>query len=389
MLIAFSTMITWGQTEWIPCQPPLDEDFLAVSMPESNKIIAGGTNGALLMSTDLGETFEIIPLEENLEVTHIQFIDPLNGFLLQDALLLRTMDGGYNWEFVSEIPGNVRGIFFVNTSMGYSAGDNGESYITTDGGQTWSLLITGTDERLMTVSFKNSSEGLFGGKDGVNLFTSDQGQTFSPAGMPAIGNISDIQWVSGTDVYSCGEEGEVLYSSDGGSDWTAQLTPDNNGDLEALHFTDPGHGAAVGAAGTIFHTFDGGQNWISDLSNTTSDLNDVHFFSSGQGMAVGNGGTILRFGDIATAVNENSDKMVPGIKVFPNPASDVFTVSLPDHAAGNTLSIYDISGREVYSRKIDMQEMRLHCSDLGLPQGVYLVKTGSDGSGGAARLLVR
>ena len=52
-----------------------------------------------------------------------------------------------------------------------------------------------------------------------------------------------------------------------------------------------------------------------------------------------------------TAV-QNSSKEVKSLTIFPNPAADVVTVSLPLSLRAATFRIFDIQGDEIYSEKM-------------------------------------
>jgi len=369
--ILLISMAISAQSEWTVCTPPETVDYAAVYMPESNKALIGGTGGTLLMTEDLGNSFQVIALENNLDIGYIQFIDSQTGFLLQENDLLKTTDGGFTWNFVAVVPGDVRKMFFVNSTTAFSACDGGEAFKTTDGGLTWDLMVTGTNERLLAVSFLNADQGYFGGKNGVNLYTTNQGQSFTPDVIPANGDIMDIQFVNSSSVYTCGEGGEILFSANGGNTWTSQLTPDDNVDLSAIHFTDVSNGWSVGIGGAIFHTENGGASWVSDISNTPRDLEGLHLFNSTQGIAVGTNGTILRYGDIATGLDDINHSVATSLQVFPNPVVTSFRIEFESYSGEDYLVISDLLGREKYRTMITGSEIQFDTEQLGLSQGIY------------------
>ncbi|MCC7233207.1 MAG: T9SS type A sorting domain-containing protein [Bacteroidia bacterium] len=72
----------------------------------------------------------------------------------------------------------------------------------------------------------------------------------------------------------------------------------------------------------------------------------------------------------ATQISGIEDNTVSGLSLFPNPATDLVTVSnLP---AGSTVRITDMTGRKVYSRPAGSENTLVNTSDFA--NGVYLVQ---------------
>src|SRR5437868_3714964 len=71
----------------------------------------------------------------------------------------------------------------------------------------------------------------------------------------------------------------------------------------------------------------------------------------------------------ATYVKNNS---VKPLNLFPNPTPDEFYLSSVQQYIGQTISIEDISGREIYRKVFDgkLQSTK----DIGLTKGVYVVR---------------
>lgn len=86
---------------------------------------------------------------------------------------------------------------------------------------------------------------------------------------------------------------------------------------------------------------------------------------------------------IPTSVKENKKLSADGVLLFPNPARERFTLAFASKEAGRgTLSIMDISGREVSVSDVQIQEGENHLSSSTsqLQNGIYLVqlKTGKE-----------
>lgn len=67
---------------------------------------------------------------------------------------------------------------FIDDSIGFVCGENGVALKTTDGGETWSAIATGTTANLMKIVFRDSRNGfIYASSQG--LITSDGGTTWT------------------------------------------------------------------------------------------------------------------------------------------------------------------------------------------------------------------
>jgi photosystem II stability/assembly factor-like uncharacterized protein len=389
LTIILSTVVARSQSVWTVCNSPLTEKLQSVFMPEANKVLIGGKSGTLLMSTDYGTTFTTIPLGITDDINAIYFFNSQNGIMLLGDHFMKTTNGGANWNQISEVPGKAKGFSFINQDTGYVACDFGLAYSTTNGGSSWNTLITGVTERLETAFFKNYSEGFFGGRNQTSLKTTDHGNSFTTNVIPANGDVKDIQFINSTNGYTCGDNGEVLFTSDGGSTWNALSTPRNDVDMNALHFTDQSNGWSSGEAGTMFHTTNGGSNWVLDVSNTTKEINNVHLFDNLHGFAVCDSGTIIRLGNGSVSVGNIPANNSSNLNIFPNPAENNFTVSGNNTGPDSQLSIYDVTGKVVYSCKLSAPAINLNAESISLTSGIYMCKLESGKVSSTVRLIIK
>jgi len=148
------------------------------------------------------------------------FVDNLHGWAAHQYYVLHTFNGGNDW-IGQSVPGapNLNSVFFIDTSRGWSVGDDGiNGYIifTTDGGQRWSRGNTSINSTVLSVSFADSING----------------------------------WV-------CNSDGVIAHSTDGGRNWINQES-NTSGRLESIFFVNKQNGWAVSENGVILHTTDGG-----------------------------------------------------------------------------------------------------------------------------------
>jgi hypothetical protein len=73
-----------------------------------------------------------------------------------------------------------------------------------------------------------------------------------------------------------------------------------------------------------------------------------------------------------TIVIEN-DKLSSAIKIYPNPAKELFTLEFPYPSAATEIIIFDLNGREVlHVENIENRIVEINIS--GLVQGTYAIK---------------
>jgi hypothetical protein len=79
---------------------------------------------------------------------------------------------------------------------------------------------------------------------------------------------------------------------------------------------------------------------------------------------------------------------VPGLIVYPNPASDIITLNVNNtNNAELTLNIYNVIGKLIHSEILQQNQQTINTSDLN--SGIYLVEIKSDEWSGKQRLVIQ
>lgn len=148
----------------------------------------GLDRGVILKTDDGGDTWTDI--QANVEgvssVSNIHFIDENHGFIAGFNYMQVSFDGGSNWSYVQGFepqPGQLfqlQEVQFLNDQVGYTCGDVGLMYKTTDGGTSWTQQTTGTTESLQDMKFINESVGFACGFEGTIIYTLDGGENWLP-----------------------------------------------------------------------------------------------------------------------------------------------------------------------------------------------------------------
>jgi photosystem II stability/assembly factor-like uncharacterized protein len=166
---------------------------------------------------------------------------------------------------------------------------------TDDGGYTWSLVNSGTDKALYSISFPDQSNGWIVGQDGLILHSSDAGKTWKqqPTDVPVY--LFSVHFTDAQNGWAVGDKATYVRTNDGGATWSAgkigsdeKLSADEallaqEPVLYAVRFLDAKTGWVVGEFGNIYHTTDAGQTWRTQQESLigaegTFDVLDIPTF---------------------------------------------------------------------------------------------------------------
>jgi photosystem II stability/assembly factor-like uncharacterized protein len=227
------------------------------------RIVAVGDHGAILLSDDAGKTFR----QAKNVPTRITFTS----------------------------------VSFADAQHGWAAGHWGAIFVTTDGGENWTLQ---RDERkadlpLLTIWFKDAQNGYAAGIWSTFLRTQDGGKTWNPITIPAPPgakhadlNLFKLFSDSKGELYIVAERGLLLHSKDDGDHWEFMDTG-NKGSLWAGVALRDGTLVVGGLLGKAFASHDGGKTWQASITNTESSITDLVQDEEGKVIAVGLDGVSL------------------------------------------------------------------------------------------------
>ena len=112
----------------------------AIDCTTNNKIWVVGSFSTFASSSDRGSSWQDLSLEEDMILSYVKFFDAQNGIATAEfGRVLKTTDGGLNWEMQDSIPNEFYPIasLFVDMNKGWVAGLSGKILFTDDGGSHW------------------------------------------------------------------------------------------------------------------------------------------------------------------------------------------------------------------------------------------------------------
>jgi photosystem II stability/assembly factor-like uncharacterized protein len=130
----------------------------------------------------------------------VYFVDSTHGWSAEDGARIRfSEDGGQTWDY-QDTPNTIRDelgdIFFIDQDIGWAATIQGEVLRTLDGGDTWDKInqnpsvITdaqGDNAKINTIFMFDAFDGWIGGDDGTLYTTSNGGVNWIPYPNPPEG----------------------------------------------------------------------------------------------------------------------------------------------------------------------------------------------------------
>ena len=252
-----------------------------------DRLVAVGARGHIVYSDNQGESWLQAPVPVRQLLTAVDFVDDRHGWAVgHDSLILHTSDGGESWEVQYrdpeiEAPDDegfgflekpLMDVWFRDTRNGLAVGAYGLLLRTEDGGQNWedaTYDIDNPDGFHYNALTEIRNSGLFlVGEMGTMYRSADYGESWETlTEMPYDGS-----WfgVAGTGeaggVLAWGLRGNMFRSNDFGDTWQqVELKTPNNGKLGSTlaggQLMDDGRVVVVGVGGVVASSSDRGRSF--------------------------------------------------------------------------------------------------------------------------------
>ncbi|MFD1095599.1 YCF48-related protein [Salegentibacter chungangensis] len=287
--------------------------------------------GIILRTTDGGETWSSIRVNNILNLHSVYFLNETTGYAVGDlGKIIKTTDGGESWSLQNTGSYILFDVFFANENTGYAVGNHHTILKTEDGGATWVRQESGTYKALNSVYFTDENTGVIVGESGVILTTQNGGKEWNLQKDPYKKNLYSVKFTSRTKGYAAcldkiyltsdggatwesifyhpsifydlfafsdgpiyavqaeavGGPGSIYKTANSGSEWE-EIAPNLSYRLKTVFFINENTGYVAGFDGDIFKTTDGGNNWTKQESGTQYAIESIRFINESTGIAVG------------------------------------------------------------------------------------------------------
>lgn len=287
-----------GGVAWDSVESGVEANLQSVFMYSSTLGFIAGLQGTVLKTTDGGSTWQRLPSNLDRDLYDCWFVTPSTGFVAADKSVYRTRNGGVTWEQVllADSGRNFIRVAFSDTLHGFAIGRKGAIYKTSDGGDHWNGLPSGTDRYLFGLSVVGPQTIYVSGSGALILKSTDSGATWNVLPVDFPYDFGSIVFTDETTGSVVGPLGTILHTEDGGTTWI-EATFSTLANLWGCSFSDPQHGFACGANGVVVATSDGGNGWSETVTGVPSTLNTIQRVTSLAGYAAGEGGTLIKTAD--------------------------------------------------------------------------------------------
>lgn len=381
---------------------------------DSSHVWVGGSYGHILHSENSGGNWE--NLSQRLDLGGIVdgvFVDSLRGWLfgsrtvdgVQRDVIWRTSDGTQTWDDLSRGTNDRYNLGdFVSRDTGWLLANTGTLLRTYNGGENWEATNGLAGWNVSALDFWDSSHGVAVAGQTI-LTTTDGGNTWSDFSLLDSVGFSDIDFADADNIWAVGfrhisdwpEPENYLnvraHSSDGGQNWDIEVFEDATLAFTEVEFASQQLGFIVNAVNnSVLRTEDEGDNWevvavpvsneVKKLIATSVDniwavwnfneiiqsrdggdtwqrhpvintdwIRTMMATDSSHCWAVTIYNSLFRYGSSVLGVDDKLTPVSPNdfnFSVWPNPFNPTTNVAFDIRESGRgTIRVYDVTGRLV------------------------------------------
>lgn len=285
-----------SQTGWVSLNSGTTTYLTSVQFIDANTGFVGGMSGYLAKTTNGGTNWTVLSSGMSGFVRSMDFPNSNTGYICGDnAALMKTTNGGANW---SPLTTGASGTFYAVTSPTaqdvYFCNIEGKVFKSTDGGSVWSFAqVYGTS--LLSINFPSVQTGYTAGQGGGAYRTTNGGINWIAVNTFTVNNIWDMSFVNNTTGWFNAYYGTARKTFDGG----VNIIPDfgYNYNFEGISVVNEMIVYSCGLSGVIMKTIDGGLTCQLQSSGTSEGLNEIFMLNANTGYIAGSGGKILKTTD--------------------------------------------------------------------------------------------
>lgn len=402
--------------------------------------------GILVKTTDGGKTWNHRYTDFNGIIYSIHFPTEDIGYAgCAFGKLLKTTDGGETWvETQTQTTEHIQSIHFSDSNHGIGGCNSGITIRTSNGGQNWYTSDLNSSSTVSTVYMLNSNRCYAKGV-GIGtqaFFQSESGGAYwSAVTLPeGFFSLNHVDFLNEDVGYMLGSSNNftLLRTINGGESWEGVESEEGSlPDFDSGSFTEQFKGYTV-SGGTLYNTMNGGLNWTEQYEYSWGNGESMHFPDESNGYVVGSN-VIVKYSKAAIEydiqwtpseyildpdswypmanptesavfnleVSYNGECMASGshevlvpvgieeqvlsnrLRLTPVPSRHHIDFILNNTSLLNVeLSIYDLTGRQMHGRNIQLGGDQIYRLNHSYRPGLYIAVLKTDKETHTAKFIV-
>jgi len=252
-------------------------------------IAYASSDSTVFKSQDGGKNWSRLSLPQLTWVQHIYFLNSLTGWMVSTPFnIYKTTDGGVSWNPMSlpqdSIDYRINDIYFTDENHCWVTIDGYDLIRTLDGGVTWTIHNF-PNFSFNCVLFINDSTGIISGNEGEIYITNDGGISFQVVYQTDAKKVNHIKSYGSTDFWAVGSNGKIVRSNDGGNSWSSESSGVYLNHFTGMQFNNKNVGWISGDD-KILKTTDGGNNWLISYRDSNLFIHSIYFLNDQFGWAI-------------------------------------------------------------------------------------------------------
>lgn len=346
--------------------------------------------GEILRTSNGGINWQQVLVDTNMRTSGFYFLNENTGFAVGGTFathgsIFKTSNGGINW--VNITPQNfsmfLHNIQFLDMLTGYAGGKFGVIK-TTNGGAEWNYVYSfnpaSTNISFSKVSFPEINTGYYLADSGKVLKTSNGGENWQSVRAGGDSLYFDIKFLNAFTGFICGENGRLYKTVNGGNSWV-RINLQNNVNFYSIFFNNELTGYISGLRYAM-KTTNGGDLWFNVFEAESKSFWSVYFSDQNTGYLASDTGIVYKtttggvigINPVSTEVPEEYSLS----QNYPNPFNPTTNIKFSIPKAGFVrLAVYDMLGREVenlVSQQLSPGTYRVDWNASKFSSGIYMYK---------------
>ena len=303
VMVSAGGVFRWNNNDWDDYNLPVTSGIVGGFILDANHIwcFTAGASPIVYYTSNGGANWGMNSQMDRPDV--VKFYDALNGIALDGRTVYKSVNGGQQWDEVSNNAiHNSSNDFTFGSSLNVlmAATFNGVPTISIDGGLTWTQKDLGLiNERNYSVASISDTEFWVGNDLSSITHTTDSGNNWDETSGPSRQIMNDVFFLDRNFGFAAGTNGTLLRTTNGGSQWEDISFGETRSFLSVFGLS--ANDLWMGANQRIYHSADMGESWQEKANLLGFNTIDILAINANIILACSPSGMILRSSDAGTS----------------------------------------------------------------------------------------